>query len=453
MKTDPRYIALSVLDSWHRNQFTLDSSLKKHEKAMAGLALNDRNLCNAMIFGVLRHRKFIDYTIRAFSNIPVEKMDIKVLYILRIGIFQIQHMNRVPDFAAVDTAVETAKYHCGKKAANFINAVLRKAACNWRNLNLPDRSKQKKKFVSVKYSLPLWLAEKWINAFGFNQTCALCEQINTIPPITIRTNTLKTDRNSLAQELSAHVSETGFTDYSSWGIKIRGPAVPVHELDAFRKGQFQVQDEAAQLVTALLDPEPEERILDTCAGNGGKTCHIAQIMKNQGSITALDIKADKLASLESEAARLGIDIIETKACDILRTGIKDFPSYFDRVLVDAPCTGLGVLRRNPDTKWKRTKNDIARLAASQKKILNAASNLVRPGGILVYAVCSCEKEENENVIMHFLKKRRDFSIDEKPPAAMANSRGFLKTYPSLPDMDGFFACRMIRKPELKNLCH
>ncbi len=453
MKPDPRHIALAVLESWHKHKFTLDSSLKNHEKSMAFLNRNDRNLCNAIIFGVLRHRESIDHTIRAFSDIMPGKMDIKVLYILRISLFQIQYMDKIPEFAAVNTAVETAKRMCGKKTANFVNAVLRKAASGWKNIELPDRSKHKKKFVSIKYSLPLWLAEKWINAFGFDRTCSLCEQINTIPAITIRANTLKTERNTLAQELSPHVRETALTDHSPWGIRIKGPAVPVHTLDAFEKGLFQVQDEAAQLVAMLLAPEPEEKILDACAGNGGKTCHIAQMMKNKGNITALDIRADKLADLEYEAERLGMNIIDTKACDIVRTSIKDFPSYFDRVLVDAPCTGLGVLRRNPDTKWKRTKNDMARLAASQKKILNAASNLVRPGGILVYAVCSCEKEENEDVIMHFLKKRKDFSIDEKPPGAMTDSRGFLKTYPELHDMDGFFACRMIRKPKPENTPH
>jgi len=183
-------------------------------------------------------------------------------------------------------------------------------------------------------------------------------------------------------------------------------------------------------------------------------------MNNKGILVATDSEQKKLESLSEEAVRLGIDIIQTKPVDILKTTIKDFDFYFDRVLIDAPCTGLGVLRRNPDSKWKRTAKDIIRLAAKQKKILNAAANLVKPGGILVFAVCSCEKEENEDVIHSFLKKRKDFSIDKEfefgAYSNLVSKEGFLKTYPpasyNASDMDGFFAARLIRKkvPEMGN---
>ena len=220
---------------------------------------------------------------------------------------------------------------------------------------------------------------------------------------------------------------------------------------------FQIQDEAAQIVTDFLAPLPNEKILDACAGLGGKTGHIAQLMENKGTIIASDVDPKKLESLELESKRLGIDIIHTKPLNLLKTSIKDFNFYFDRVLIDAPCTGLGVLRRNPDTKWDRSKNDIARLSGQQKKMLNSAANLVKPGGLLVYAVCSCEKEENEDVIHHFLNKRKDFSIDKDFKSnnydslitslidSLITREGFLKTYPDANNMDGFFAARLKRK--------
>ena len=350
---------------------------------------------------------------------------------------------------------------------------------------LPGLKKQPYKFLSVKYSLPLWLSKKWIASYGFQSTQQLCIQINTIPTITIRTNTLKTDRQSLMEELTSNVKNLEKTNYVQEGLSFTNPDVPIHELDEFSKGLFRVQDEAAQIITHFLSPQPGEKILDACAGFGGKTSHIAQIMKNRGEITAADTGAKKLESLKTEMQKLGIDIVNTKTIDILKSSIKDFKFYFDRVLIDAPCTGLGVLRRNPDTKWKRSKNDIIRLGAKQKKMLNSAANLVKPGGVLVYAVCSCEKEENEDVIDKFLEKRKDFYLDQNLKAdknqktdkilqsngilqpnenlindetlkndkkvkneiyaSLITENGFLKTYPNINNMDGFFAARLIRK--------
>jgi len=237
--------------------------------------------------------------------------------------------------------------------------------------------------------------------------------------------------------------------YASQGICFTHPGLPIHEFKSFQNGLFQVQDEAAQIVTEFLNPKPGEKILDACAGLGGKTGHIAQLMKNNGMIVAADIDSQKLESLHSDSRRLGIDILRTKPINILNTSIKDFDFYFDRVLIDAPCTGLGVMRRNPDTKWKRSKKDINRIGAQQKRMLNAASNLVKPGGILVYAVCSCEREENEAVVHSFLTKRKDFFIEASSVSdrycKLLTPDGFIKTYPEANNMDGFFAARLKRK--------
>ncbi len=449
MIKDPRHIALKVLLDWHAGTQTLDKSLEIFSEDISTLPKNDRSLCNAIIFGVLRKRGAIDWIIHSFSNTALEKIDIISLYILRMALFQILHMDRIPAFAAVDNAVDISKTLSGRRAAGFVNAILRNAAENHSTLPLPDEKTEPDKFLSVKYSFPVWLSKKWIRAFGIEQAEKLFLQINSIPLITICCNPLKTNRQSLSEQLHICVKNIEMTDYAAHGIRFSNPILPVHALEAFRVGLFHVQDEAAQIVTEFLAPEPGEKILDTCTGFGGKAFHIAQLMDNKGLVVASDVEPRKLENLQLDAKRLGIDIIQTKHMDLLRSSIKDFDYYFDRVLIDAPCTGLGVLQRNPDTKWKRSPKDIERLSAKQKKMINAAANLVRPGGILVYAVCSCEIEENENVIHSFLDKRKDFSIDKDfysdKYSIFITDQGFLKTYPDPKNMDGFFAARLIRK--------
>ena len=446
---DPRYLALKVLLDWDKKPRTLDQSLELYSEDISNLPKNDRSLCNAIIFGVLRKRESMDWTIRSFSNTSLEKMDVKSLYILRIALFQILHMDKIPVFAAIHTAVEISKALSGRRTAGFINAVLRKAAENNSALSLPDKKTEPDKFLSVSYSFPLWLSKKWIHAFGFEKAEKLCQQINTIPSIAICCNRLKTNRQSLSEQLQVCAKNVQITDYASEGIHFTNPILPVQELEAFQLGLFHVQDEAAQIVTEYLAPEPGEIVLDSCAGFGGKTFHMAQLMDNKGLVVATDLESKKLETLQLDAKRLGIHNIQTKAMDLLKASIKDFDDYFDRVLIDAPCTGLGVLQRNPDTKWKRSPKDIERLSAKQKKMINSAANLVKPGGILVYAVCSCEKEENEDVIHSFLDKRKDFSIDKDfhsdKYAVFITHEGFLKTYPEPKNMDGFFAARLIRK--------
>ncbi len=458
MTGDPRKTALNILLFWQlKHSITLDKSLEKYASDLSLLSKKDRGFCNALVFGTLRHREFIDWIISYYSNTPLAKIHQTLLYILRLGLFQIIYMDRVPDFAAINTSVEIAKKLKGKKAAGFINALLRKSMKEYSKIALPDKQKKFSKYISVKYSIPSWLTKRWTKTYGTDQTELICKQIYKIPSITLRTNTIKTDRQTLLTKLDGKVKNIVSTHHSSQGICFTNPSIPIQDMDLFKNGHFQIQDEAAQIVTEYLSPKPGEAILDACAGLGGKTGHIGQLMNNKGLLVATDSEQKKLESLSEDAIRLGIDILQTKPVDILKTTIKDFDCYFDRVLIDAPCTGLGVLRRNPDSKWKRTARDITRLAAKQKKMLNAAANLVKPGGILVFAVCSCEKEENEDVIQSFLKKRKDFSIDNDIESGtysnLVSTDGFLKTYPpasyNAGDMDGFFAARLIRKKAAK----
>ncbi len=449
MENDPRRLAFQVLLSWQTSKHTLDYALEIHADTFSALSKKDKRLCNTLIFGVLRHRESLDWIIQAFSDIAINKIKLKPLYLIRLALFQIIHLDRIPAFAAINSSVEIGKKECGRKTAGFINAVLRKAGKKHSIVKPPEISKDPAGFISVSCSLPLWLAEKWVQAFGVDQALHLCRQINTIPMITLRTNTLKTDRTTLETHLSKSVKTIAPTKYAEYGLRFSHPDIPIFDLEPFKNGWFQIQDEAAQLVTEFMAPRPGETVLDACSGLGGKTGHIAQMMENKGTLTAIDVESYKLDALAHDTQRLGISIIQTRAMNLMKTSIKDFKTYFDRVLVDAPCTGLGVMQRNPDTKWKRSAHDITRMAGRQKKILNAAANLVKPGGILVYAVCSCESEENEDVVHAFLNKRKDFSIDKDVNfdkfKVFITAEGFLKTYPHTADMDGFFAARFKRK--------
>ncbi|MEH0021968.1 MAG: 16S rRNA (cytosine(967)-C(5))-methyltransferase RsmB [Desulfobacter sp.] len=452
MATDSRRLALRILEAGQRDKTTLDQALDHAGNELDLLSRQDRNLCNAIVFGVLRHRGHLDHLIRAFSRIGIDRLNNTVKTILRMGLFQLVFLDRVPDFAAIHSSIELAKSRVNKKSSGYINAVLRKAAEHHADIDLPDRQKQFPAYLKTTFSIPVWLGKRWTACYGRANTEAIARSVLEIPPLTLRVNTLKTDRTALATAFRAQGIAAGETSFSPLGLHLTGPGHSPAALPGFNQGHFQIQDEAAQLVVQALGPVSGERVLDACAGLGGKTCHMAQAMENSGEIMAADIGPEKLKRLEAEALRLGITIIRTKPLDILKAGIKDVDGYFDRVLVDAPCTGLGVMRRNPDTRWKRTGNDIKRMAARQKKILNAAANLVRPGGILVYAVCSCEPEENETVITHFLGKRKDYEADAGGFALTvpdlqgdAESCFQFKTYPGHVEMDGFFMARLKRK--------
>ncbi len=455
MKIDPRDIAFSLLGSGQKKKITLDRAIEDAGDALGQLSRQDRSLCNALVFGVLRHQGRLDHIIRACSDRPFERLDPKVLTLLRLGIFQLVYLDRVPDFAAIHATVELAKAGTEKQAAGFINAVLRKASTRHETIDLPDRKKNFPAYLTAAFSIPSWLGKRWTARYGKKETENLCRSLLEIPPITLRINSLITTRESVIQELSGANLTPRPSDYSPLGIDISNPGQPVSELPGFDRGDFQVQDEAAQLVVNLLAPRPGERILDACAGLGTKTCHMGQLMENQGELIANDPDARKQNGLSAEALRLGITNIRTVSFDMMKARLEDLGGYFDRVLVDAPCSGLGVMRRNPDSRWKRTRSDILRMAAQQKKILNASAGLVAPGGVLVYAVCSCEPEENQEVIDNFLSKRQDFQPD--PEGFSTHLPGFtgpesttfqLKTYPAHTRMDGFFTARMRRKSKL-----
>jgi 16S rRNA (cytosine967-C5)-methyltransferase len=449
---DPRAGALAVLDRLAAGRATLDALLEASVPQFSGLSRRDRALFNGLVHGVLRWRLRLDAVVETFSDRPLNRMTPAVLNILRLGLFQMLFMDRIPAPAAVNTAVNLTR--ANKKtagAAGFVNALLRNVLRDPERFALPDAAAFPVKRIAVEKSFPPWLVSRWVDRLGPAETVRLCDAMNTIPPITLRCNGLRNSLPELVDALGAEGVEAAVVEAVPGALDLISPRRPVFEMQAFTDGRFAVQDAAAQLVSLLLAPRPGETVLDACAGLGGKTMHLAHLMRNRGRIVALDKIPAKLTRLEEEARRLGVSIATTRRTDLDR-GVTPLESMrFDRVLLDAPCSGLGVLRRNPDAKWSSHKKDIARFADRQVRFLDRLAPLVKRGGTLVFAVCSMEPEENEAVITRFLKNHADFaisgyqSVEEKCVRPFQDDTGFLRTSPHDHQMDGFFAARLDRR--------
>lgn len=435
-KPNARETALLILNTLDKTHKTLDSILEDILETN-DLSKRDRALVHALVYGVLRRRGHLNWLIGGFSKIPVNKIEARILNILRIGLFQIVYLDKIPVSAAVNTSVEMAKAFAAPWTVRFVNALLRKAVGEYKTVSFPDPDKDPIYALSVEKSFPKWLIERWAERFGIEETGKLCDAVNAIPPITVRTNTLKISRDDLLKALEEEAEQIRCTSAPE-GISFFNPKTAIPDMKAFKEGWFQVQDEAAQRVTLLLDPHPGETVLDACAGLGGKTGHIARQMNNQGYIAALDHDERKLSRLKADMERLGISIVTTYVQDLNNSHFSLFTSHlngFDRILLDAPCSGLGVLRRNPDAKWSVSQKDLTRCKNRQIRFMNHIAPLLKPSGILVYSVCSTEPEENEEVIKAFLEQHPEFETESQP----------LKTFPHIDNMDGFFALRMRKK--------
>jgi 16S rRNA (cytosine967-C5)-methyltransferase len=403
------------------------------------------------VFGVLRWRKRLDHIIGTFSSTPLKKVQPEILNILRMGTFQIVYLNRIPPSAAVNTSVELAKSLAPHWVVRYVNAVLRKLSRDHHSVRYPAVEKDPLKALSIRKSFPAWLIRRWLNRFDVHETALMCDAINSIPPVTLRANTLKISRDALLHKLKEQGEAVQETNHAPDSILLSGLQRPLFEMKTFLLGYFQVQDEAAQLISLFLNPQPGERILDACAGLGGKTGHIAQIMENKGVIIASDINNQKLCDLSNEMKRLGVSIVTTQQTDVVKNTAANSIGVFDRILLDAPCSGIGVLRRNPDAKWSRNEEMLTRYSRQQFELLDNIVSLVKPNGVLVYAVCSTESEENEVVINKFLSDHENFQLDKSSKLSMGSEEnlfchdGILKTFPHQHHMDGFFAARLRRK--------
>lgn len=448
--TIARQVALDILDHLFRDNKTLDFWIDKAEPQISRLNRPDRALVHALVFGTVRWRSRLDFVIDQMARRPA-KIDPLVRHILQMALFQMFYMERVPRSAAVHTAVDLAKKNGRNWSAGFVNGVLRRVAATPDEIDWPDPERLPHLALAIDLSFPQWLIRRWVNRFGFEETKRLCEAINRIPAMTFRTNTLKIERSDLMNRIQDDAESIWETHYSPDGIQSRSLRRPLKQWPAYSNGWFQVQDEAAQLVSHLVAPNPGDSIWDACAGLGTKSAHLAQLMGNSGRITATDRQPVKLDRLSEEMQRLGITAVAPRAMDLTDAVSKSEWTGFDKILVDAPCTGIGVLQNNPDGKWRLDEAEIGRSAMHQSILLDRASPRLRVGGTLTYAVCSFEPEENEKVIEGFLQKHPEFAIDIPEMATAPQARqlitqeGFFKAFPHKNRMSGFFAARLIRR--------
>jgi len=447
-RKSPRAICLDILNWVEEADRHPDTLLTDSFKQYRNLTSLDRAFLTELTYGVLRWRGRLDWLIRHFSKVPFEKIELEILNILRLGLYQILFLSKTPFSAAVNESVELAKSIRGKGGAGFVNGILRSILREKEQIPYPDFSENPVLHISVVESHPLWLVRRWVEEVGLEETMKICTINNQISALTLRTNTLKINRKDLIEKLREKELKPFPCSFSEEGILLKDPP-PTSGLPFLKAGFYIIQDEASQMVTSILDPKPGERILDACAAPGGKTLHIAQRMENGGEIYALDLTKRKLNRIEEMCQRLGIKIVKTMKGDAANALPIFREMKFDRVLADVPCSGFGTLRRNPDLKWRRGEEDIGRLAELQSSILRNLARYVKEGGILVYSTCTVFHEENEDVVEKFLDEHPEFRLDqinealpEKCQSFIKN--GYLKTFPPKEAMDGFFVARMVR---------
>jgi len=447
----PRDLALSTLNSLDHGPGFPERYLGRAFQEDPHFSERDRAFSVHLVQGVLRWRLRLDWIIRKNVRFPFRKIEPPVLNILRIALYQIFFMDRVPESAAVNEAVKQARAPGVSHVAGFVNGILRQICRTRGEISYPDRHNDLPKYLSVFYSYPRWLVEKWIRELGIGFVEPLLAAGNGPPVLVVRANSLKIDRMGLINRLEKEGVTGRPTTYSPEGIEIEGLKGRVDRLEAFREGLFQVQGEAAQVCGYLISPGRGEHILDLCAGLGGKSTHMARLMENNGRVLALDINHGRLVSLFESSRRLGIDCIDPVVADAREDLPSLFPHPFDSILIDGPCSGLGVISKNPDGKWARDESDIERLSILQRKILTGAALLLRRGGKMLYVTCTISREENDGVVSDFLGQDKGMSLVNLKKLVphwgldLIDDEGFLRTFPHIHGMDGFFGAMFVKR--------
>lgn len=398
----------------------------------------DRALAGEIAAGALRWQAAADHLIHEFSGRTLARLDAEVLAILRLSIFQLLHLDRVPASAVVDDAVELARKAGKRSAAGFVNALLRRVSRERARLPLPAAPPID--LLSITLSHPRWLAERWLARHGAEDAERWARFNNTPAALTLRVNTLLTTREALARDLSAAGVETEPTRFAAHALAVTAGNPLLTPLA--QTGAFVVQDEASQLVGAFVGATAGERILDACASPGGKTTQMAAAMRDVGTIVAADVRGRRLDLLARVVARSGARSVRVVQADA--RGAPPYRAAFDAVLLDAPCSGLGTIRRDPDVRWRRSEADLRPLAAIQRSMLAQLAAVVRPGGRLVYSTCSSEPEENEEVVETFLSTNQEFRRERPPyvPPELLDAEGALKTLPFRHGLEAFYAATL-----------
>lgn len=447
MRRSARKAAMDALTAIRKSDFHAQQAIDR-EISAGNLDPRDAALLTELVYGVLRNRIYMDYVLGGFSNTPIDKIEPAVRDALRIGVYQLLFLDRVPKSAAVNESVRCAP----KRATGFVNALLRKIAA------MEDQSPKVKikdpaKALSVQTSHPLWIVKNFIEYFGIDQATDLCKRNQRPPFHVLRVNTNKTNRETLIEELNRQGIHSRPAKYASRGV-VTDFIEPALGSPLFKKGHFVIQGEGSQLIVELLNPQPGERILDACCAPGGKTTYIAQLVGPKGSVTAVDISASRLTLVRENVILTGNKNVSFHAADMTGEPPDELGTGFDRVLVDAPCSALGELAKNPDARYRRKSSDIAVLAKIQFAILKNAAALTRSGGVLVYSTCTFTKAENAGVVEQFLKEYPQFEMENAGKWMGADrmefvtEKGEFLATPHKSGTGGFFSVRLRKKRRL-----
>lgn len=446
MKKNPREVAIKILNEINEEKAYSNISITRNiDNDLSSL---DESLIREIVYGVMENKLLIDWVIMQFSKVKLRKIAPIIKEILRVGVYQILFMDRIPNSAAVNESVKLAKKYGHKGSISYVNAILRNISKDINELKLPEKHKNPVEYLSVKYSHPRWMVESWLNDFGMDFTEELCIANNERPKLNIRVNTLKISKKDLMDRLESKGFIIGEGSYAYDCIIIYNP-VRITDTDEFKDGLFQIQDESSMLVAQIMDPKPGDFVVDVCCAPGGKTTHIAQKMKNKGKIIARDIHEHKLKLVESNINRLGIKIIDTEKYNALDLD-ENLVNKVDCCLVDAPCSGLGLIRRKPDIKWRKEKENLSAITKLQFEILLNGSKYVKKGGTLVYSTCTIQKEENIYLIRKFIEYNNDFRLVsfedciDNVELSKSAANGYIELYPNINNTDGFFIAKMIK---------
>ncbi|MBQ2753580.1 MAG: 16S rRNA (cytosine(967)-C(5))-methyltransferase RsmB [Firmicutes bacterium] len=425
-----------------------NEAVKRYLKRNGAMDKRDKALVTEIVNGTLRNLIFIDHVINCFSNTKTEKMKPLILTCLRQGAYQILFMDRIPVSAACNEAVKLAEGRGFKSLKGFVNGVLRSISRQKDEIPMPDKEKEFSKYVSVKYSFPEWIVKMWIAMYGGERAESICAASLKAPRLSVTCNTLKTKPDELKQKLEGEGMEVLPSEYFEDALIIK-KTDDLQASESFKNGYFHIQDESSLLAVKILDAKKGERVADVCSAPGGKSFSIAERMENKGYVLSGDVYEHKAALIKDGAERLGINIIDAVVRDAAQ---EDGKGTFDKVLVDAPCSGLGLVRKKPDIKLTKTGEDIDALIGIQRDILKASASLVKKGGTLVYSTCTICRKENTGNIKWFMENFDFESVDiteyipEKMKCETAKD-GYIELLPDEHSTDGFFIAKFIKKGE------
>jgi len=438
----PRGTAVKILNRIERSDAYLDKLLDAELRSDDMNEL-DKGLMNEIVTGVIRWKMKLDWVLTGFFHGNFTKAETNIKNALRVALYQIQFLDRVPHSAAVNEAVEFTKHLRGQKAADLVNAILRNIIRNIENIRYPDPEEDKIRNLAVIESHPVWMTKRWVERYGYADAKKMMEANNAVPDLALRVNRLKVDFNYFLSLLEKHQLQYTPSQYLDYFLRVQHMA-GIGSSELFQQGYFSIQDESAGMPVLLLDPKPGERVIDLCSAPGGKTTFIGELMKNSGEIIAVDRYETRLHLVKNACQRLGITNVHLIADDGATIEIP--PA--DKVLVDAPCSGLGVLAKKPDAKWQRDADDIPKLVNLQKSLMENAAKLVKSGGVLVYSTCTIEPEENINLINEFLGQYVEFSIESGSKIIhqdIIGKQGQVETFRHKHGMDGSFSVRLRKK--------